>query len=174
MITPTFSSNQTNPEKKTIKRLKFTDEEDQEIRALVTRFGTDAWDQVAKAMNSQRTKRQVRERWQSYICPELEPRYTEMEDQLLEALYLQIGPQWAKIALMIGKKSGISTRNRYRSLQSMKTRGTKPDYDLMDAGVNMSDSPECELDELRLTMNTTGFDDTWPCECDELLGVEGM
>jgi hypothetical protein len=114
--------------KKEIKRAKFSADEDEQMRALVARFGTDAWEQIAEAMGNQRTKRQLRERWQNYLSPVLEPAYTEREDQMLVALYGMIGPQWARIATTMGNKSAISTRNRYRSLQSLKAHGLKPDY----------------------------------------------
>jgi hypothetical protein len=113
---------------------------------------------VAEAMSSQRTKRQVQERWQNYICPELEPQYTEADDEMLESLYLQMGPQWTKIADMIGKKSGILTRNRYRTLQSMKARGITPDYDASESGVWFAESSMPEFSE-----------DQGTCECEELL-----
>jgi hypothetical protein len=158
MITSSIFQDQTKLNKKNIKRVKFTDDEDREIRSLVVQLGTDAWDQVAEAMSSQRTKRQVRERWQNYICPELDPQYTEADDQMLENLYIQMGPQWTKIAVAIGKKSGILTRNRYRLLQSMKTRGIKPDYDSSESGVQFTDSAMRELAE-----------DQWPYDCEELL-----
>jgi hypothetical protein len=167
MANLSFFQSRTTANKKPIKRIKFTDEEDREILDLITKYGTNAWSQVAEAMSSQRTKRQVRERWQNYICPELDPQYTEMEDQLLETLYLQNGPQWAKIAVIIGKKSGISARNRYRCLQSMKSRGSKPDYNPGDSSVKISDSP-VGFDDLGFPMNVNGFDDSWQCECDEL------
>jgi hypothetical protein len=116
-------------QKKCIKRTKFLAEEDEQIRAQVERFGASAWEKVAEAMENRRTKRQLRERWQNYLSPSLEPAYTETEDQVLVALYRVVGPHWARIAALIGKKSAISARNRYRALQSMKARGMKPDYE---------------------------------------------
>jgi hypothetical protein len=154
---------QTTPSKKEIRHAKFTEDEDSQLRNLVEQVGSDAWENIAAAMGGKRTKRQLRERWQNYLSPNLVPSYTEAEDCALVALYKQVGPQWAKIAAVIGKKSAISIRNRYRSLQSMKARGLKPDYERMGVGK--------EIPEVK-PVESTVFEDsefeTWECEFDDL------
>jgi hypothetical protein len=114
--------------KQDLKRKRFNLEEDQMICELVERYGTKNWDEIAKAMGGNRTKRQIRERWQAYLTPDITLMYTEAEDQQFETLFFEFGTQWAKIVLMIGGKSAISVRNRHRTLQSMKARGFKPNY----------------------------------------------
>jgi hypothetical protein len=167
MTTQTSKQLQTMPPKKEIKHAKFTEDEDSQLRSLVDQFGSDAWDNVAAAMGGQRTKRQLRERWQNYLSPNLVPSYTEAEDCVLVALYRQIGPQWAKIAAVIGTKSAISTRNRYRSLQSMKARGVKPDYRTTEVDneiteVNPVEPTVFEAPEFNFMMG-----ETWECEFEE-------
>jgi preprotein translocase subunit SecA len=158
--------------KKEIRHKKFTEEEDSQLRTLVQQFGSDSWDDITTAMNGQRTKRQLRERWQNYLSPALIPSYSETEDCALLTLYRQIGPQWAKIATMIGKKSAISTRNRYRSLQAMKARGVKPDYLKIEEcheihemnRINPLEPSLLEVPEFNFLMNDMTVGDSWECE----------
>jgi hypothetical protein len=152
--------------KKEIKRAKFSEDEDEQIRALVERVGCDAWEQIAEAMGNQRTKRQLRERWQNYLSPTLEPAYTEWEDQKLVGLYAMIGPQWARIASAIGNKSAISTRNRYRALQSMKAHGLKPDYQGISSPVVVSQVQPIEelqpnFPDFELSFGPDTLNDPW-------------
>jgi hypothetical protein len=114
--------------KTTITRSKFTAEEDAQIVLLVQQYGTDNWVKLAGLLGTNRTKRQVRERWQSYLDPQLDRGYTEAEDTQLEKLFAELGPQWARIAAVIGNKSAISARNRYRTVQTLKAKGLTPDY----------------------------------------------
>jgi hypothetical protein len=119
---------QTTSHKREIKRKKFTGDEDEEIRRLVEAHGTTDWTMIAEEMGNGRTKRQIRERWQSYLNPELETEYNEADDELLRTLRGRLGPKWSVIAVALGRKSGISVRNRYRTLQTQKKKGFKPDY----------------------------------------------
>jgi hypothetical protein len=112
-----------------IKRLKFTQDEDKEIVRLVAEWGTSDWSLIAANLGGGRTKRQVRDRWQNYINPELKVEYTEAEDRLLKSLFEELGPKWSTIAVALHRKSSISVRNRHRTLQALGMRGFKPDYD---------------------------------------------
>jgi hypothetical protein len=115
-------------EKKLITRRKFTCDEDEQIYHLVEQFGVENWDQIARELGTNRTKRQLRERWQNYLDPTLDLGYSEQEDERLVQLFKECGPQWAKIAALIGKKSAISARNRYRCLMSLRAKGQRPRY----------------------------------------------
>jgi hypothetical protein len=109
-----------------IRRSKFTAEEDEEIRLLVATLGTDSWDKVAEGMTTQRGKRQVRERWNNYLRPDFEPRYTEVEQAHLDRLVLELGPRWALIAAQLGNKSPTSVRNQFRRVQTKRAREPRP------------------------------------------------
>jgi hypothetical protein len=124
-------------------------------------------------MGNQRTK-QLRERWYSYLNPTLEPAYTETEDQALMTLYAMIGPHWARIAGVIGKKSAISARNRYRSLQSMKARGVKPDYERTAPPVTVSQVQPIEeqipsFPDFDLEFRAHPFSDPWNADLELFL-----
>jgi hypothetical protein len=157
--------------KKEIKRAKFSEGEDEQILALVERFGNRAWDEIAEAMGNQRTKRQLRERWQNYLSPTLEPAYTEWDDQRLVGLYGMIGPQWARIASAIGNKSAISARNRYRALQSMKAHGVIPDYQAMNSPVVVTeveptDEMHSNFADFGLSFGPDALKDPWALDFD--------
>jgi hypothetical protein len=133
-----------------IKRSKFSREEDEEIHRLVCEHGTGDWDLIAQAMGKGRTKRQVRERWQSYLSPELDCHYTEKEDRLLQSLYHRLGPKWSMIAVALRQKSGISVRNRYRTIETLKAKGFKPHYERQSATHQELKSGEMEVDRTDL------------------------
>jgi arginine decarboxylase-like protein len=160
--------------KKVIKRSKFMREEDEQIRAFVAQFGPNAWDEITEAMGGDRNKRQLRERWQNYLSPGLSLSYTEVEDCALITLHAHVGPQWAKIASVIGTKSAISVRNRHRSLQSMKARGVKPDYQSVSGGLaitnqSVPESPELSVGDFDLRLYSIALSDTWECDLDSFL-----
>ena len=107
--------------KKLIKRDKFLPREDQKIIKLVNEHGTQ-WKKIAQLFGPTRTIRQIRERWQNYLNPDYISKFTPDEDEQLSNLYEQIGPRWSKIAAMIGNKSAILCRNRYRVITKMKRK----------------------------------------------------
>jgi hypothetical protein len=123
-----FDEVRTTSERRKIKRNKFTREEDEELQRLVESHGTSDWAMIARQMGNGRTKRQVRERWQSYLNPDFATQYSEADDELLQRLYRRVGPKWSLIAVALHSKSGISVRNRYRTLESLRQKGFKPDY----------------------------------------------
>jgi hypothetical protein len=161
-------------EKKVITRAKFTSEDNEQICALVVRFGSNAWDAIAEAMNGRRSKRQLRERWLNYLNLDLDLSYKESEDHMLVALHAQVGPKWAKIASVIGTKSPISVRNRYRSLQSMKARGQKPNYQIVSWSLMVTqdtvpEQPVEDPGEFDVQYPNIEYADSWQWENDSCL-----
>jgi myb proto-oncogene protein len=151
--------------KKDLTRKRFSEEEDQMIRELVEHYGTKNWDEIAKAMGGNRTRRQLRERWQAYLTPDIALLFTEAEDQQLEILFLEFGPQWARIASIIGGKSAISVRNRHRSLQSMKAKGQKSRSQKMESDeMNVIEPEQQSIFEF-----TSVEIDSWECDWDAFL-----
>jgi hypothetical protein len=108
-------------------RRKFSAQEDKLLCRLVEKSPNN-WDAIAAEFTPSRSKRQLRERWQNYLDPHLELGYTKAEDDLLCGLFSELGPQWAKIAATMGKKSSTSTRNRHRLLQTLEAKGQRPSY----------------------------------------------
>jgi hypothetical protein len=130
-----------------IKHSKFRQSEDDEIRRVVAQHGTKNWPLIAAEIGGGRTKRQVRERWHNYLNPALKREYTEADDQFLESWVEQICPKWSTIAVCLPGKSGVSVRNRYRTLQTLRMKGFKPDYERMAVMHQSPESISSERDE---------------------------
>jgi hypothetical protein len=124
-------------EKASIKRNKFTAQEDEEILRLVRTFGRDNWDAIARAFGTSRSKRQLRERFKNYLDSQFDLGYTEAEDELLVRLSSEHGRHWAKIAQIMGNKSAVLVRNRCHTLRTLKKRGLQPDYRLVPPPATM-------------------------------------
>ena len=69
--------------KKVHQKMKFTHEEDEQLRRLVKVFGDNSWSEVASCMPG-RNKRQCKERWTNYLSPTVNNApWTVAEDSLL-------------------------------------------------------------------------------------------
>ncbi|OHT12435.1 hypothetical protein TRFO_17703 [Tritrichomonas foetus] len=76
---------------------KFTPEEDEKLKQLVSMYGTNSWPIIASLMGG-RNHRQCRERWKNYVNPDLrnsEP-WTYEEDYLLEKNTQNLGRNGTK------------------------------------------------------------------------------
>ena len=85
----------TNPN---ITKGRWTEEEDNMLRCIMERKSKTPWKQASNEMPG-RTSKQCRERWNNYLCPEVNKNpFTEEEDRLLQHLYNTFGKSWAKIS----------------------------------------------------------------------------
>jgi hypothetical protein len=108
-----------------ITRRKFSPEEDQALRALVTRYGWNNWQQIASCMPGRDT-RQCKERWFHYLSPAvLQSPWTKCEDALLEEKVSQHGHQWKMFELFFPGRVDINIKNRYNVLLRQKRREMK-------------------------------------------------
>jgi hypothetical protein len=101
-------------------RRKFTREDDEALAATVKAMWPAVWAQVAEAMNGKWTARQLRDRWNSFLNPQLNHEWTQEDDRRLLALHDELGNRWAAIAIRLRNRSNVSVRNRFRTL---KTQG---------------------------------------------------
>jgi len=106
-------------------KVKFSDEEDQKLKDLVTQHGTKDWILISKLMET-RNPRQCRERWNNYINPALrvDP-WTPEEDMILDAKFSEYGPRWNKIAKFFVNRSDNNIRNRWMMIARHRTKHTK-------------------------------------------------
>lgn len=96
-------------------RTPFTDIEDERLTNLVTLYGSD-WDTISLHMEGRNT-RQVRERWQKYLDPNINKNpWTQEEDALLMQKFNEMGSQWKAIASYFPSRTDLSIRNRYKKL----------------------------------------------------------
>lgn len=98
-------------------KIKFTKEEDERLRQIVTHFGDQDWAVIADQMPG-RNQRQCRERWLNYLSPHVnkEP-FTIEEDQLLIEKHKEFGSRWVRIAKYFSGRSDTSIKNRWMILQ---------------------------------------------------------
>lgn len=111
-----FSSVNNNIVKSKKLKNKFTPEEDEKLRQLVSMYGTNAWSTIASLMGTNRNHRQCRERWKNYVDPTLmnnQP-WNYDDDRLLVEKYAELGPKWNKIAKFFHNRSDNSIRNRWQ------------------------------------------------------------
>jgi hypothetical protein len=101
---------------------KFTREEDQVIRAMVSETDTPSWSVISRAMLG-RTARQCRERWRHYLQPEIsgEP-WTAEEDQRLREQFEANGPKWSIIATKFRGRTEVNIKNRWSILKRRSCR----------------------------------------------------
>lgn len=61
-----------------------------------------------------RTNRQCQERWNNFLAPEIKKSsWTNEEDNILKEKYLEIGPKWSKISLLLPGRKAIDIKNRF-------------------------------------------------------------
>lgn len=99
--------------KQSVKRRKFTNDEDQKLKELVTKLGTKSWERIARFMPD-RTARQCRDRYKNYLLETLvtDP-WTPEEDALVVRMFHELGPKWVEIARMLNGRSGNHVKNRW-------------------------------------------------------------
>jgi hypothetical protein len=99
--------------KHTHARCKFTLEEDDKLRTLVSQFGTRHWESIAQYLPG-RTARQCRDRYKNYLLESLVAApWSADEDQLLRQKFAQIGPRWVEISKLLHGRSGNDVKNRW-------------------------------------------------------------
>ena len=104
---------------------KFERYEDEKLKRLVAKFGTDNWNAIAKKMKD-RTVRQVRERWLNYLDPNLNTsEWTPEEDKLLYEKFDEIGRKWKIIASFFKNRTDINVKNRWLMLERHRKKALK-------------------------------------------------
>lgn len=94
------------------KRQLWTPKEDAQVVELVREFGTK-WAVVASYMTN-RTGKQVRDRYTNYLQPNIKTDvWTEEEDQLLINLYFELGKKWSMIANRIPGRTENQVKSRF-------------------------------------------------------------
>lgn len=119
----------TNPEFSGARIHKWTQDEDNLLTESVDKFGTKAWSQVSRLINSAlhhekpiRQGKHCRERWHNHLNPDLKSKYnvetewTLEEDILLLKLHMELGNSWSRISLNLEGRTENSVKNRWNSI----------------------------------------------------------
>jgi hypothetical protein len=80
-------------------RNRFNPDEDHMLRVLVSTYGTNDWQEVARFLPG-RNVRQCRDRWNHYLANDaVDVSWTATDDLLLEKKVAELGPDWDRVAL---------------------------------------------------------------------------
>lgn len=119
-------------------RRKWTREEDEKLRLLVSYWGDQCgknghWDKISAQFDN-RTNKDCRKRWFHSLDPKLKRgRWTEREDQVLMEAHEKLGPSWHKIAQLIPGRTDDQCSKRYNDVLdpsiSGRLREWKPEED---------------------------------------------
>ena len=95
-------------------RVMFTPEDDKKLRALVKNYTTKPnWNEICQHFEN-KTARQCRERYNTYLRPEIsQAEWTPEEDQLLREKVKEYGNHWAKLKQFFPGRSDNMIKNRY-------------------------------------------------------------
>lgn len=94
-------------------RKKFTKEEDDRLKSLVSQFGTKCWEEISRYMPG-RCGRQCRDRYNNYLVENLyKGPWKFDEDKFVVNKYKEIGPHWVEMSKMLPGRSGNDVKNRW-------------------------------------------------------------
>jgi hypothetical protein len=112
---------------------KFTPKEDQLLLHLVSKFGKQNWQEIAKSFPD-RTIRQLRERYNIYIDSTLNFKsWTEEDEQILIDSQKQFGNSWKKISQQfLPNRSDNEIRNRFNQIQKEKLIRKESTFNFFD------------------------------------------
>ncbi|EAY14092.1 Myb-like DNA-binding domain containing protein [Trichomonas vaginalis G3] len=93
-------------------KAKFTPEDDKKLLYYVDKLGTNKWFEVSICMGN-KTTRQCRERYKTYLAPNISHEtWTPEDDHLLMNKYNEFGSKWSAISKFFTNRTGIAVKNR--------------------------------------------------------------
>lgn len=112
-------------ERSQVKRSRFRPDEDEILRVLVERLGTNAWSEIAGAIPD-RTVRQCRDRWKHYLACDARSAWTPEEDELLLEKIQVYGLKWTRIAGFLPNRTDFDVKTRWRQIFRNQRRAISP------------------------------------------------
>jgi hypothetical protein len=95
---------------------KFTAQEDELLKQLVDKYGTDKWFLIAEEFPN-RNGRQLRERWVNYVSPSVNNTpWTPEEDEILLANVSEYNNKWSSMTKLFRNRTDVAIKNRYIGL----------------------------------------------------------
>ena len=122
-------------------RHKFTKEEDEKLKELVSKYGDLNWTAISEKMPN-RSPRQCRERYKNYLQPNLNTEeWSLAEEELLKAKYAEYGPKWAKISSFFTNRADVNIKNHWVQMNVRQKRQESQTIELAQ------DSTRCQNEE---------------------------
>jgi hypothetical protein len=102
---------------RSLPKRKFTEDDDRRLTSIVNRLGTRSWTVISKEMGD-RNPRQCKERWETYLNPDINNNpWTKEEDQLLLQKQKEIGSKWVIISQFFDRRTDAAVKNRWQLLE---------------------------------------------------------
>jgi len=109
-----------NPKKRK-EPIPWSEYEDNRLFMALHIFGTNFWYNISAIVGNGRTRSQCMQRWCRVLDPRIsKKKWTTEEDEQLCALVALNGESWLQIASIMGNRSDVQCRYRYKQLKSGK------------------------------------------------------
>ncbi|OHT13209.1 hypothetical protein TRFO_16778 [Tritrichomonas foetus] len=94
-------------------RQKFSRVEDQILLSLVTKYGSNNWEEISRQMIN-RAPKQCRDHYINFLMPCYSKLpFTTQEDAIIHAKFIEFGPKWTKMSAFLPGRSPNSIKNRW-------------------------------------------------------------
>jgi hypothetical protein len=98
-------------------RKRFTKEDDEKLMKIIHEKGSINWIVISNLMKN-KTPRQCKERYEYYLCPNINQRpFTQEEDLLLIQQYQLHGSKWVSIGFHFPGRTDSQIKNRFHKLK---------------------------------------------------------
>jgi hypothetical protein len=99
-----------------LKKGAWTEEEDKRILQGLSEFNPKEWSNIAKYYFTNRTAKQIRDRYINYLDPRIKKGpFSDREDAMIAKMYQVYGAKWTTIQKHLPLRSADSIKNRFNS-----------------------------------------------------------